>query len=147
MLQVRKLVKLEELVGANRGEEEEPEGEVVAGPSEEAVIYSSGNTPLFFFLINHFINYNILLHYWVKSHIESCFFLISWPILLTDESNEGGEVTAEMKWSRSWGLCRPGWRWELPSIGWGGGMGLLCEVFPLFNIFSVLACISYSPCI
>ena len=42
------------------GEEEEQEGEVVVAPSREAVIYSSGNTPLFFFLINHFINYAIL---------------------------------------------------------------------------------------
>ena len=49
MLQTRKLVNLEELVGESRGEEEELEGEVVVGPSGEAVIYSSGNTPLFFF--------------------------------------------------------------------------------------------------
>ena len=39
-------MKLEELVGESRGEEE-LEGEVVARPSREAVVYSSGNTPLF----------------------------------------------------------------------------------------------------
>ena len=48
MLQARKLVKLEELVRENRRGEEELEGEVVVGPSREAVIYSSGNTPSFF---------------------------------------------------------------------------------------------------
>ena len=37
-------------MGKSREEEEEPEGEVVAGPSGEAVVYSFGNTPLFFFL-------------------------------------------------------------------------------------------------
>ena len=60
MLQANKLMKLEEFVGEHRGEEEELEGEMVAGPSGEALIYSSGNTSLFFFLINHFINYSIL---------------------------------------------------------------------------------------
>ena len=40
-------MKSEELVGEHREEEEEPEGEVVVGPSGEGVIYS--NTPLFFF--------------------------------------------------------------------------------------------------
>ena len=45
---VRKLAKLEEEVGESRVGEEEPEGEVVVGPSREAVVYSSGNTPLFF---------------------------------------------------------------------------------------------------
>ena len=49
MLQLRKLAKWEEVVGESRGGEEEPEGEVVVGPSGEAVVYSSGNTPLFFF--------------------------------------------------------------------------------------------------
>ena len=49
MLQAMKQMKLEELVGESRGEEEELEGEVVAGPSGEAVAYSSGNTPLFCF--------------------------------------------------------------------------------------------------
>ena len=29
--------------------------------------------------------------------MESCFSLITWPILLADESDEEGEVTAEMK--------------------------------------------------
>ena len=98
MLQARKLAKLEEVLGESKEGEEEPEGEVVGGPSREAVVYSSGNTPLIlFFLTNHFINYTILLHYWVNSHHESCFSLISWPILLTDESNEEGEATEETK--------------------------------------------------
>ena len=35
-------------MGESRVGKEELEGEVVAGPSGEAVIYSSGNTPLFF---------------------------------------------------------------------------------------------------
>ena len=33
----------------------------------------------------------------MNSHLESCFSLISWPILFTDESDEEGEVTAETK--------------------------------------------------
>ena len=48
MLQSRKLAKHEEEVGESKEGEEEPE-EVVAGPNGEAVVYSSGNTPLVFF--------------------------------------------------------------------------------------------------
>ena len=49
------------MVDKSKGEEEkEPEGIVVAGPRGEAVVYSSGNTPLFFFLTNHFMNCFIL---------------------------------------------------------------------------------------
>ena len=48
MLQARKLAKLEDMVGESREREEELEGEVVVGHSGEAVVYSSGNTPLFF---------------------------------------------------------------------------------------------------
>ena len=45
MLQASKLAKLREMVGESK-EEEKPEGEV-AGPSEEAIVHSSGNAPLF----------------------------------------------------------------------------------------------------
>ena len=45
----KKLAKLKEVVGESREGEEDPEGEVVVGPSREAVVYSSDNTPLLFF--------------------------------------------------------------------------------------------------
>ena len=48
MLQAHKKVKLEEMVGKERAEEE-LEGEVIAGPSGEAVEQSPGNAPLFLF--------------------------------------------------------------------------------------------------
>ena len=107
MLQARKLVKLEEVVGGSREGEEEPEGEMVVGSSGEAVVYSSGNAPLFF-LMNHFTNYTVLFHYLVNSHLESCFSFISWPILFADESSEEGEVTAEMKEEQVLGVV---WSW------------------------------------
>ena len=52
MLQAQKMVKLEEMVGKGKAEQE-PEGEVIVGPSGEAVEQSSGNAPsfLFFFKI------------------------------------------------------------------------------------------------
>ena len=134
-------------MGESRGGEEEPEGEVVAGHSWEAVVYSSGNTPLLF-LTNLLTNYTILLCYWVNSHLESCFSLISWPILLADESDDEGEVTAEMKEEQELGVVQS---WMevlgLPALPEEEVWGLLCEVFPLFSHSLVLACISYSSCI
>ena len=41
-------------------EEEEPEGEAVAGPSSEAIVHSSGNTLLCFTTSHLIINYSIL---------------------------------------------------------------------------------------
>ena len=51
MLQASKLSKLKEMVGEVK-REEEPEWKVVAGPSGEAVVYSSGNIPLFLSLFS-----------------------------------------------------------------------------------------------
>ena len=52
------MVKLEEMVGKGKAEEE-PEGEVIVGPSGEAVEQSSGNAPsflsLFFFSKSHYL--------------------------------------------------------------------------------------------
>ena len=62
-MQSKRLTKLREIVGDVK-EEEEPEGEVVAGPSGEVIVHSSGNMlPIFLALIiiilyiffNHFI--------------------------------------------------------------------------------------------
>ena len=39
----------------SEGEEADSEGEVVAGPSGEAIVHSSGNMPLLLFLINLFL--------------------------------------------------------------------------------------------
>ena len=51
MLQAKKLVKLEEMVGV-REQEEEPEGQIIARLSREAVGPPSlGNTPFFLFRI------------------------------------------------------------------------------------------------
>ena len=44
MLRAQKQAKLEEIIGKRQGEEEELEGEVIAGPSGEVVESSSGNT-------------------------------------------------------------------------------------------------------
>ena len=76
MLHARKLAKLEDIEGEiKRDEEEKPEGKVVAGPSGEAIVYSSGNIPLFLslsFSSCHFINYT-LLHFTILSS-----FIIGW---------------------------------------------------------------------
>ena len=62
-MQAQKQVKLEQMV--SQWVQEEPEGEVIAGPSGESVeSLSSGNTPLFLFEIklSHFFK-TIQLHY------------------------------------------------------------------------------------
>ena len=146
----KKLAKLKKVVGESREGEEELEGEVVVGPSRDAVVYSSGNIPLLFFLTNHFINYNILLHYWVNSHLESYFSLISWPILFADESDEEGEVMAETKEEEDLGVVQS-WMQVggLPALPEEEVQGLLCEVSPLFFLSHslALACNFHSPCI
>ena len=67
---MKKLVKLEEMVGKRQEEEEEPEGEVTVGPSGEAVEHSSGNT-LFFSKSNYLFIYTLLL---------VCEFFLSFPL-------------------------------------------------------------------
>ena len=122
-------------MGENWGGEEAPEGEVVVGPSGEPVSIVLVILPCFFSLVNHFITYTILLHYWVNSHLESCFSLISWPILLTDESDEEAEVTADKKEEQELGVVQS---WMevggFPALPEEEAWGLLCEVFPLFDI-------------
>ena len=67
MLQASKMSKLKEMVGEVK-REEEPEGKVVAGPGGEAIVYRSGNIPLFLslslslslFFFQQIINYSIL---------------------------------------------------------------------------------------
>ena len=49
MLQAQKLSRLENVVGKRQEEGEEPEEEVIAGPSGEAVVFSLGNTLSLFF--------------------------------------------------------------------------------------------------
>ena len=94
------------------GEEADPEGEVVAGPSEEAIVHSSGNMPLLPFLINlfpsffpkHLINLS-LLHFTVAYHsIERWISILNlaylsyfWSILYADESKGEGDVKVETK--------------------------------------------------
>ena len=53
-------MKLREMVGESR-EEEEPEGVVVAGSDGEAIMYSSGNMPPFF-------SFSLLLFYFFSNH-------------------------------------------------------------------------------
>ena len=57
-----KKAKLREIVG--EVEEEEPEGEAVVGPSGEATVYSSGNTPPvpLIFLVIHLYAYIFFQH-------------------------------------------------------------------------------------
>ena len=113
-------MKLEEMVGKSKGEEEkEPEGTAVVKPSAEAIVYSSSNTPLFFFSNKSFhelfyITFYciILLHDWVDLHPKSCFPLISWPILLTDESDEEGEAVMDTKEEQELGVMVGG----LPAL-------------------------------
>ena len=111
-------------------EEEKPEGEVVAGPSGEGVVHSSGNAPLFFLLENYFINlyYIIFLCYWVYSHLELCSFLI----LLAHESDEEGGVMTETKEEQELGVM---WSWievrGFPTLDEGEVQKLSQEVYPL----------------
>ena len=141
MLQARKLEKLEEMEGAIiRDEEEEPEGKVVAGPSGEAVVYSSGNIPLFPFF--HVIS-------------STCLPLTSWLILLTDESDEEEEVVTGTKEEQELGVVQS---WMevggLPTLPEEEAQGLLCEVFPfLFFYFLqslpvpfIVFTFNFSPC-
>ena len=140
MLQVRMLAKLEEVVGKSRGGEE-PEGEVVAGPSGETMVYSSGNTPLFlfcFFLTNHFTNYTILLmllgefpsgimllpH--IVAHLARRWVQWGRPGDCRDEGGTGAGSCAELD-----GGGGPS------SIAWGGGMGAVVWGIPPFSFFSL----------
>ena len=71
--------EVREMVGKSEGEEEkEPEGIEVVGPSGEAIVYSSGNTPLFFFFFSNksFMNCSIL--YFMVSYS----FMIGWICIL-----------------------------------------------------------------
>ena len=97
-LQARKILKMREMVGENR-EEEEPEGEVVECPSGEAVMYSSCNMSLFFsfslLLFYFFFKSLTILTIAYSSTIEwiSLLCLVSLShipdqILLIDESDE-----------------------------------------------------------
>ena len=94
------------------GEEADPEGEVVAGPSGEVIVHSSGNMPLLLFLINlfsfffpkHLINHS-LLHFTVTYHsivrwisiMNLAFLSCFWSILYADESKGEGEVKVGTK--------------------------------------------------
>ena len=80
MSQAQKLIKLEEMVG-QRKEEEEPEREVIAGPSGEVVEpLSSGNTP-FSSKSNYLFNLTSLLvckfSFFVDGCCSSCLVTIS----------------------------------------------------------------------
>ena len=127
------------MVGRSKGEEEkEPEGIAVVGPSGEAIVYSSGNTPFFsnksfpelFYTTFYCI---ILLNDWVDLHPNSCFPLISWPILLVGESDEDGEAVVETKEEQELGWYKIGWSGGLPALpkeeAWG------CPVF-IFMVFA-----------
>ena len=138
MLQARKLEKLEEMEGKikrDEEEEEEPKGKVVVGPSGEAIVYSSGNIPLFLSLFfMHFINfttfyYIILLHDWMDWHPESCFPLTSWLIFLTDESDEEEEVVTGTKEEQGLWVIHA-WMEEggCLTLDEREAQGLLCEV-------------------
>ena len=72
VLQAQKLVKLEEMVGQGV-QEEEPEGEVIAGPSGEAVeSWSSGYTPSFSLELNYLL-------FWWYSFITAWVYCMSPP--------------------------------------------------------------------
>ena len=125
-------------------DEEEPEGEVVAGPSGEATVYSSGNIPLSLSLFSTSFHqpyfttfyYIILLHDWMDWHPESCLPLTSWLILLTDESDEEKEVVTWTKEEQELGVVQS---WMevggLPALPEEESLGLLCKVFPLLYFF------------
>ena len=93
VLQARKLAKLEEMEGQiNRDEEEEPEGKVVVGPSGEAIVYSSGNIPLFFSLFFTSFHQYTVLHFTVLSS-----FMIGWIGILNHASpSHPGSSCSEM---------------------------------------------------
>ena len=87
-------------------EEADPGGDVVAGPSGEAIVHNSGNMPLLLFLIKsfskHLINHS-LLHFTAAYHFIvrwiSILNLASlsyfWSISCADESEVEGEVKVD----------------------------------------------------
>ena len=148
MLQARKLVKLKEVVGESREGEEELEGEVVVGPSGEAVVYSSGNTPLFFPnksfhelyytlpLVGEFPSWIILLLH-IPAHLAHRW--VQWGRwgYSRDDKGTGARSCAELD-----GDGGP------PSFAWGGVVGAVMWDIPLFStFFSLCLHLSHSSCI
>ena len=123
-------------------EEEEPEGELVAGPSGEAIVHSSGNA-LLCFTTPPFCSFNkslTILYYILLWHTPSllsgfpfCILLlphILGQILITDESDEEGEVViTETKKEQELGVIHS---WmevgDLPALPEEEAWGLSCEV-------------------
>ena len=108
------------------GEEADQEREVVAGPTGEAIVHSSGNMPLLPFLINIFFfsktshepflttfYCSIPFHCEMDFHPELCLSLYFWSILCADESKYEGEWKWRPKGNRNQGLYKAGWRWEV----------------------------------
>ena len=121
---MQKLVKLE-MVGKRQEEEEEPEGEVIAGPSGEAVEHSSGNTPFF-------LKIKLSFHLHCFTRIFSC---MSGFVSLTDESEEKEEVKEVTKEeyvigvAHSWMQVGGFLALAEEEVQW-----LLCEVFLFYLI-------------
>ena len=136
------------MVGKTKGEEEkEPEGRAVVGPSREAIVYNSGNTPLFFSNKSfHELFYTtfyciILLHDLVDLHHKSCFPSYLGPSCLQMSPTKRVKQWQRLRRSRSWRWYKIGWRWEaLPEEeAWG----LLCEVFPSFYLWHSSVCLYF----
>ena len=118
-----KRVKLRELVG--EVEEEEPEGEIVAGPSDEATSHNSGIThSLFLWLLIHAYTYiHICVYIDIHIHLYVLFFAhptpellpsFSWTDVSTDEetgrpkTKEEGDVETLCSWMEvGWFPARP----------------------------------------
>ena len=94
-------------------EAEEPEGKAVVGPSGEAILHSSGNTP-------SFLSFSLLLFYFFffckTSHqpfhcemgllFNLAFLSSSWSILHADESKSEEEVKVETKEEEELGILQ-----------------------------------------
>ena len=105
-------------------EEEEPEGEIVAGPSGEATIHDSGIMPSLFslLLLSHAYTY-IYICISIYICIYLCFFSFTYPISVllpsfswTDESTNEEPMRARTKEESNLEILHAvGWRWGASS--------------------------------
>ena len=85
---MQKLVKLEEMVGIKLEGEEEPEGDIIVGPSGEGVQHSARCTPFFKFRLSLFF----LTWTFSWGTVPLGFFCMSELVFLADESSDEEEV-------------------------------------------------------
>ena len=133
------------------GEEADPEGEVVAGPSGEAIVHSSGNMPLLLFPINLFCFFfktspqpflttfycSIPFHCEIDFHPELCPSLLSLVYLVCRWIQRWGRKgSGNQRGTGTRDFLKPDGGGRFTSIGWRGGTKLLWEVYSLDILIS-----------